>query len=517
MYFSVVDSVNDCIKNNTVYLILDTWDDWFTYATLFKVRYVDDEGKRHKLSGVKIGQEGQGRSPQLPETFEQLPEDCFSLGCSEDYYEALKKISPDGKLREEILIALNDIAFNLDIFERVRRQDVVQTSLMRDFTASQIKNQYNRLANGGAWLTRYNFSYIPYPDDNLEDRESMDFDVEINELPPTNIHVLIGKNGVGKTTMLKNMINSLESDTEEFGKMEMWGTRGFANIVYVSFSAFDRYLNVEDEVIPYFYIGLAKENGVKGPDEFARDFCESLFEISSGNKKKLWNETISILESDNTFIELDIKSWSSENMKLSKDIIKSSAHSSGMGAYMKEIQKQEFVKQTIPKFEKLSSGHKVILLTVARLIDLVEEKTLVLMDEPEEHLHPPLVSAFIRALSNLLMFSNGVGIIATHSPVIVQEVPKKCVWILRRAGYELIWERPQIETFGENIGVLTSEIFGYEVANSGFHTMIQEAVSKKSTYKGALKSFDGELGNEAKTILRSLMYEKELLEEEDDD
>ena len=154
---------------------------------------------------------------------------------------------------------------------------------------------------------------------------------------------------------------------------------------------------------------------------------------------------------------------------------------------------------------------------MARLIDLVEEKTLVLMDEPEEHLHPPLVSAFIRALSNLLMFSNGVGIIATHSPVIVQEVPKKCVWILRRAGYELIWERPQIETFGENIGVLTSEIFGYEVANSGFHTMIQEAVSKKSTYKGALKSFDGELGNEAKTILRSLMYEKELLEEEDDD
>ena len=78
---------------------------------------------------------------------------------------------------------------------------------------------------------------------------------------------------------------------------------------------------------------------------------------------------------------------------------------------------------------------------IAKLIELVEEKTLVLMDEPEEHLHPPLVAAFIRALSNLLTYRNGVGIVATHSPVIVQEVPKKCVWILRRSGDELVGER----------------------------------------------------------------------------
>ena len=154
---------------------------------------------------------------------------------------------------------------------------------------------------------------------------------------------------------------------------------------------------------------------------------------------------------------------------------------------------------------------------VVRLIELVEEKTLVIMDEPEEHLHPPLVSALIRALSNLLTYRNGVGIVATHSPVIVQEVPKDCVWILRRVGEELIAERPEIETFGENLGILTSEIFGYEVTNSGFHTMIQNSVEKYSSYKKAMKYFQGELGNEGKAILRSLMYEKEQSEEDVDD
>ena len=79
----------------------------------------------------------------------------------------------------------------------------------------------------------------------------------------------------------------------------------------------------------------------------------------------------------------------------------------------------------------MSSGHKIILLTVVNLVNFVEEKTLVIMDEPEEHLHPPLVSAFIRALSELMSYRNGVAIIATHSPVIVQEVPRRCVWKIR--------------------------------------------------------------------------------------
>src|SRR5581483_11473983 len=102
----------------------------------------------------------------------------------------------------------------------------------------------------------------------------------------------------------------------------------------------------------------------------------------------------------------------------------------------------------------------------------VEERTLVLLDEPEAHLHPPLLSAFVRALSALLTNRNGVAIIATHSPVVVQEVPKNCVWKMRRSGAWVSMERPEAETFGENVGVLTREIFGLEVTKSGFHRML---------------------------------------------
>lgn len=80
MEFEVVPSVNDCKNKDTIYLILDSWDDWFTYSTLFKVRYIDQNGIKHKMSGVKIGQRRQGRSPNLPEKFSTLSDDFFSLG-----------------------------------------------------------------------------------------------------------------------------------------------------------------------------------------------------------------------------------------------------------------------------------------------------------------------------------------------------------------------------------------------------------------------------------------------------
>jgi predicted ATP-dependent endonuclease of OLD family len=139
------------------------------------------------------------------------------------------------------------------------------------------------------------------------------------------------------------------------------------------------------------------------------------------------------------------------------------------------------------------------------LVETVQERTLVLLDEPEAHLHPPLLSAFVRSLSDLLINRNGVAIIATHSPVVLQEVPKSCAWKIRRNGTKVDAERPEIETFGENVGVLTREVFGLEVTHSGFHKMLSDAVGDDASFADVVDIFDGELGGEAKAIIRALI------------
>jgi predicted ATP-dependent endonuclease of OLD family len=161
----------------------------------------------------------------------------------------------------------------------------------------------------------------------------------------------------------------------------------------------------------------------------------------------------------------------------------------------------DFKSQAYSIFNRLSSGHKIVLLTITRLIETLQEKSLVLIDEPEAHLHPPLLSAFVRALSELLITTNGVAIIATHSPVILQEVPKSCAWKLRRIGAEAIAERLKTETFGENVGILTNEVFGLEVTNSGFYKLLNKVAEENDSYDDALNYFDGQLGMEARAIL----------------
>jgi hypothetical protein len=119
--------------------------------------------------------------------------------------------------------------------------------------------------------------------------------------------------------------------------------------------------------------------------------------------------------------------------------------------------------------------------------------------------HPPLLSAFVRALSDLLTNRNGVAIIATHSPVVLQEVPKSCVWKMRRSGREVVVERPDIETFGENSGTLTSEVFGLEATHSGFHQLLREAIEEGLDYEDTVARFGGAMGSEAKAIVRSII------------
>lgn len=488
-------------RNNTVYLEHTHWDDWFSYATQYFATYIDLVGDKKEIGLVKIAEKDQSeRVPKLPDQFEKLGAEFFSLGSSEDYYTNLKDTLPT--LRENILIALNDIAYNLDLFNEVKSQSVVQVSLMRGITQTMILGQFHRISKGGARLTNYSFKYI-LPESYGGKEKNIQFEVKANSKPPTNIHAIIGKNGVGKTHLLKRMLYAVYGSeyNTEYGKYE--GIEDFSNVVFVSYSAFDMPIFKGDlpsgrEHIPYMFVGLiANNNGIKtlkDQDSLAHEFCDSLFQISTSYKKNLWKDTINELNSDITFSELQISSWiDGENI--------SRNHYTD-----KNIYKKEFDNIISEKYKKLSSGHKVIILTLTKLVESVEEKSIVILDEPEEHLHPPLVSAFIRALSQLLIYRNGVGIIATHSPIVVQEIPQSCVWMIRRINSKFVAERPKIQTFGENLDELISEIFGFEVLSSGFHKLLNDEALKIKDYELALNMFNGELGKEARSLLKAYVY-----------
>ena len=46
-------------QRNTVYLLHDSWDDWFTFETEYSVIYFDDELNKLIIGYIKIGQKNQ--------------------------------------------------------------------------------------------------------------------------------------------------------------------------------------------------------------------------------------------------------------------------------------------------------------------------------------------------------------------------------------------------------------------------------------------------------------------------
>ena len=147
-------------SKSTGFLLTDNWDDWFKYSTLYYFIFFDESGEEHRIGGVKIGQfnmkEGQ-RRPDLPASFEKLDAAFFSLGQDESYYESLNEMAPG--IRDCILSALRDVAIDKDLFEKALNENVTGVSLLREVTKSTVLGQFNRIAKGGARLSRYDFSY----------------------------------------------------------------------------------------------------------------------------------------------------------------------------------------------------------------------------------------------------------------------------------------------------------------------------------------------------------------------
>ena len=497
------------------FLWTDNWNDWFKYQTLYELTYFDDAGEKHEIGSVKIGQFGmvekQAR-PDLPDDFEELDERFFSLGQDADYYSAVMALGPETETA--FLTALNDIAANEELYRRALEEDVTGVSLLRYVNMRTIEGQYRRILRGGAELTEYSFRYEA-PTPQIEDIEPLylEFEVTPDSRPPTNIHVLIGRNGVGKTFLLNAMIRALVSSDSDENKdglftsvndaLEEVHTSPFANILSITFSAFDDFQIVRQsrnatESVRYTNVGLRKRvknmknewvTITRGPEDLGKEFSDSAKHCARGIKAERWRKALATLETDPLFAEAEV-------------------------AGLADVDEDSFGRAAGKLYRLLSSGHKIVLLTITKLVENVEEKSLVLVDEPEAHLHPPLLAAFVRALSDLLINRNGVAIIATHSPVVLQEVPVSCVWKIVRHGGAAEASRPEIETFAENVGVLTKEIFGLEVTRSGFHKMLTDAVGDEQRIKAILEKFDNEVGAEGRALISSMIASRDADEAE---
>jgi hypothetical protein len=472
---------------DTILLLPSSWDDYGRKAT-FASYYVDEEGRQHSLGEMKITHPGHdGGRIELSGKITELPETYVSAGQGEGYYQTLSDL-PNAKGRS-IMIAMRDAVYNEEYIINSRGQPYIENVLFRFLDAKKIK-RLRQVIRGSKINTSYSFAYLVNGAALLECR------VDPNSEPPTNLQCLIGRNGVGKTTLMANIAHAacLRSDVLEqnpkHGRFESASEyAAFGNVIALSFSAFDRFEVPRDDgtaplAVPYHYVGLRvlNERRLKGPDETAADLLESLKRCLFSSRKEAWIECISILSNDPVFESLPL-------------------------GQLAAVSDPKDLTEYTDLIGSLSSGHLIVLLATTKLVELVEDRTLVLFDEPESHLHPPLLASLIKVISRLLKERNGVAIITTHSPVVLQELPSNCAWQVDRFGEDLAATPMPIETFGESVGTLTQVVFDLELKRSSYYAAIERAAANPAvtTFEELLATFSGHLGSEGRAVAMALL------------
>ncbi len=461
-------------------LTYDNWND-YNYITSMNLYFYRSAIESFEIGWVKIMRRDERKTwDVLPIEFTELSSDDCSLGQSEEYYENLKTLIPDHY--QGILLALRDVGMFPSIAEEFEHDGVFISSLIRENEIEKLMRTIRFTLNDIDYTQAFKFNYRylpPYADDEL----LFNFDFQYGDIIDHRIYGLIGKNGTGKTKLLSSLVHSLgnESDTDITPRKPLYG-----KIFTVSYSFFDRFNIPEPNTdFNYVYCGLKKPDGgwLTEPELITR-FLESSKKISYKSEVENWRLILL------NFIPHDLVSHLF-------------------------VTKRGSLKFSAENFDQvhnmLSSGQNILLFILTEIIAQIRYNSLILYDEPETHLHPNAISLLMNTLFDLVNRFESFCILATHSPLVIQELQARNIYVIEREeGYASVRKLSK-ESFGENLTVISEDIFGNREIPKHYQALLEKLANEFNDLDFIVKLLETEerpLSLNARLYIKSLLTEK---------
>ncbi len=152
----------------------------------------------------------------------------------------------------------------------------------------------------------------------------------------------------------------------------------------------------------------------------------------------------------------------------------------------------------------LSSGQRSLVLFCTRLMTASIGGALVLVDEPENHLHPYFITLMIQTLARTLQATGSRALVVTHSPFVVREFEKSTVKVMKTSpeGVPEIF-RPSLQTFGADVSMISDYVFEDEAIRKGFQNSIDRAIRAQHSRGGStqLQGLAADLGEDGLSYL----------------
>lgn len=157
------------------------------------------------------------------------------------------------------------------------------------------------------------------------------------------------------------------------------------------------------------------------------------------------------------------------------------------------------------KERKLSLGQQAFLKFILVALANSGPASALIIDEPENFLHPNLISRFMRSLNKILNGTRSIAFVATHSPFVVREVQSAQVHVMREEDDVLTVRKPLMQTLGANVSSISNEVFGDDLPYHLYEELLEIAERESHSFSEALAKYSSELSSEALMRLRRMM------------
>lgn len=329
----------------------------------------------------------------------------------------------------------------------------------------------------------------------------------VNNLP-SRVIAFIGHNGCGKSTSLYQIAKVLfatPSDRRIYADVLSIepSTAGINKLLFFSYSAFDNFVLPGLTLSDYRLIanGLEDNEGrfiFCGTRDVKTELNEYISQYEKEKKERNENST-------NDFLPIELLKNNRQSHVCLKEIDKLANEFVSAYKIINDENKIDILQKIIndskillpslyedikwvmnisteEEFEDLflqkSTGIKFFLHSLFHLIAYTEENSIILFDEPENHLHPPFLSFMMKSFRQIIHQNHSVMLVATHSPVVLQETMSKNIFILHRWGNNITFRKPRIETYGESFGIINSYVFNLNTDISNYHDVMDELYEK---------------------------------------
>lgn len=157
----------------------------------------------------------------------------------------------------------------------------------------------------------------------------------------------------------------------------------------------------------------------------------------------------------------------------------------------------------------LSTGEVRFIKLLAQTCTHIENGSLLLLDEPETHLHPNFIGRLMSALESLLSDTGSCAIVATHSVYVVREMFHDQVFIVEKADDGRVGIKvPGMRTFGADISSISSFIFGEDSQSFLAEDVVRRLVEKHASYEEVRAQYGSYLSREILSEIREAFSQK---------